>query len=132
MLPDGKLKAIEELKKNGKVCMVGDGVNDAPSLAYADCSISMGNLGSDIALENAEIIIMNDNLASIPKIFALSKRVILTIKTNITISMSVNILAVILAAYGILNPVTGAIWHNLASVMVVLNSARILNSSKNS
>lgn len=132
MLPDGKLKAIEELKKSGKVCMVGDGVNDAPSLAYADCSISMGNLGSDIALENAEIIIMNDNLASIPKIFALSKRVILTIKTNITISMSVNILAVILAAYGVLNPVTGAIWHNLASVMVVLNSARILNSSKNS
>lgn len=132
MLPDGKLKAIEELKKNGKVCMVGDGVNDAPSLAYADCSISMGNLGSDIALENAEIIIMNDNLSSIPKIFALSKRVILTIKTNITISMSVNVLAVILAAYGILNPVTGAIWHNLASVMVVLNSARILNSSKNS
>lgn len=132
MLPDGKLKAIEELKKNGKVCMVGDGVNDAPSLAYADCSISMGNLGSDIALENAEIIIMNDNLSSIPKIFALSKRVILTIKTNITISMSVNALAVILAAYGILNPVTGAIWHNLASVMVVLNSARILNSSKES
>ena len=130
MLPDGKLNAIESLKKDGKVCMVGDGVNDAPSLAYADCSISMGKLGSDIALENAEIIIMNDNLGSVPKIFSLSKRVILTIKANITISMSVNALAVILAAYGVLNPVTGAIWHNLASVIVVLNSARILNGTK--
>lgn len=132
MLPDEKLKTIEELKKSGKVCMVGDGVNDAPSLAYADCSISMGNLGSDIALENAEIIIMNDNLESVPQTVNLSKRVIRTIKTNITISMSINILAIVLAAYGILNPVTGAIWHNLASVIVVLNSARILNFRQNS
>lgn len=128
MLPDGKQNAIKALKKDGKVCMIGDGVNDAPSLATANCSISMGNLGSDIAIENSEIIITNDNLKSIPQTIELSKRVIFTIKTNITISIFINTVAILLSAYGFLNPVTGAIWHNLSSVLVVLNSTRLLST----
>ncbi|MBR4597807.1 MAG: cation-translocating P-type ATPase, partial [Opitutales bacterium] len=132
LLPAQKLEKIRSLKGAGKICMVGDGVNDAPSLAGADCSIAMGSLGSDAAVESAQITVMNDNLESVSGIFALSKRAIATIKTNITLSMLVNFAAVLLAAFGVLNPVSGAVWHNLASVLVVLNSARLLGAGKNS
>ena len=131
LLPAQKLEKIRELRGAEKICMVGDGANDAPSLACADCSIAMGALGSDAAIESAQITVMNDNLKSVSAIFALSKRAIATIKINISISMLINFAAVLLAAFGILNPVSGAIWHNMASVLVVLNSARLLGFRKN-
>ena len=130
LLPAQKLEKIREIRGGEKICMVGDGANDAPSLASADCSIAMGALGSDAAIETAQITVMNDSLKSVSAIFALSKRAISTIKINIAVSMLVNFAAVLLALFGILNPVSGAIWHNMASVMVVLNSARLLRFGK--
>ncbi len=128
LMPEGKVTAIEELvRQNSKVCMVGDGVNDSPALATATTSIAMGALGSDAAIETAEIALMSSDISKIPPLLILSRSVLNKIKGNITFSMSVNFLAVILSTYGLLNPVTGALVHNVSSVFVVLNSAMILN-----
>ncbi len=126
LLPEDKLNIIEELKKNGKVCMVGDGINDTPALATADASIAMGALGSDSAIETADVSLMTGDIRKVPELLDLSKIVLRTIKRNIGISMSINTLAVIFSTLGLLTPVTGAIVHNVSSVIVVLSSAWIL------
>ncbi len=126
LLPEDKLKTILELKKHGKVCMVGDGINDTPALATADASVAMGVLGSDSAIETADVSLMTGDIRKVPELLGLSKIVLKTIKRNICISMSINTLAVILSTFGLLTPVTGAIVHNVSSVIVVLSSALIL------
>lgn len=127
LMPDGKLEKLTEMKESGKtVCMVGDGVNDAPGLAAADCSIAMGALGSDVAIETADIALMSSDIRRLPGLFSLSRRVLTTIKYNIAISLAINIVAVILSTFGALTPVTGALVHNAASILVVLNSSLIL------
>lgn len=129
LMPDEKLVKLREIQKAGKtVCMVGDGVNDAPGLAAADCSIAMGALGSDIAIETADIALMTSDIRRLPGLFALSRRVLATIKINIALSLTINIIAVILSTFGALTPVTGALVHNAASILVVLNSSLILAS----
>ena len=130
LLPEEKTAKVEALKASAKVCMVGDGVNDAPSLVTADCAFSIGNVGSDVAIESSDFVLMDGKVEKLPWAFAFSRRVLKTIKINILFAMGVNVAAVVLSALGILTPVTGALVHNLASVFVVLDSALLLLAHK--
>lgn len=124
LLPEDKVSAVINMQNKGQlICMVGDGVNDAPALKTATVGIAMGTMGSDIAIEAADIAIMGDDISKIGYIKRLSNSTLKTIKFNITIAMLINIIAIILSVLGLLNPVTGALVHNLGSVLVVLNAA---------
>ncbi len=125
-LPETKAETILQLRKSGNVLMIGDGVNDAPALVSADCSIAMGALGSELAVETAEIALLNDKISLVPALLKFSKSVMKTIHCNFGISIFINVSAVILSATGILDPVSGALVHNASSIIVVLNSASLL------
>ena len=124
LLPEEKLSWIEKLKSKGKkVCMIGDGVNDAPALKTSDVSVAMGSVGSEVAIEAADIALLGDDIGKIPYLKKLSNSTLFTIKANIAMSMTINALAIICSVLGLLNPITGAIVHNAGSCLVVLNAA---------
>ncbi len=126
LLPEGKVSAVESLAKTtGDVCMVGDGVNDAPALKTASVGIAMGTMGSDIAIDAADIAILGDDITKISYIKRLSIATIFSIKFNITLSMVINFVAIVMSVKGWLNPAAGALVHNAGSVLVVLNAARL-------
>ena len=126
LLPGEKVSIIESLQgKQHKVCMVGDGINDAPAMKTADVSIAMGTIGSDIAIETADIALMSDDLSKIPYIKRLSDATIKTIKFSIALSMAINCIAIILSLLEVLTPTTGALVHNVGSCLVVLIAARL-------
>ena len=126
LLPGEKVSIIESLQgKHHKVCMVGDGINDAPAMKTADVSIAMGSIGSDIAIETADIALMSDDLSKIPYIKRLSDATIKTIKFSIALSMAINCIAIILSLLEVLTPTTGALVHNVGSCLVVLIAARL-------
>ena len=130
-LPEDKLKWIVSYQeKKEAVCMIGDGVNDAPAVKTADVGIAMGGVGSDIAVDAADIALVDDEVKELPHLLALSKRMMTTIKLNLTFSMALNFLAIALAITGILNPVFGALVHNAGSVVVIINSALLLKWKK--
>lgn len=130
-LPEDKLQYIIQCQqKQQQICMVGDGINDAPALKKAFVGIAMGGVGSDIAVDAADIALVNDDIKELPHLLQLSKRMMTTIKRNLTFSMTLNFIAIILAMTGILNPVVGALVHNAGSVFVIINSARLLNWKK--
>ncbi len=126
-LPEDKLTWIDTFEKEEhKVCMIGDGINDAPALKKATVGIAMGGVGSDIAVDAADIALVDDKIEELPHLIGLSKRMMTTITINLTISMTLNIVAVILAVIGILNPVIGALVHNAGSVIVIIHSAFLM------
>ena len=130
-LPQDKLDYIGECQnRNEPVCMIGDGINDAPALKKAQVGIAMGGIGSDIAVDAADIALVNDDIREIPHLLRLSKRMMRVIKYNLTFSMALNFLAIILAMTGILNPVVGALVHNAGSVFVIVHSAFLLRWRK--
>ena len=129
-LPEDKLNWIDNYQRNKeKVCMIGDGINDAPALKKSDVGIAMGGAGSDIAVDAADIALVDDELKELPHLIALSKRMMVTIKCNLSFSMGLNFVAIVLAITGILNPVVGALVHNAGSVIVIINSALLLKWS---
>lgn len=124
LLPEEKVLEITKLQEIGKaVCMIGDGVNDAPALKTANVSVAMGAMGSDIAVEVADIALMSDDIAKIPYLKRLSNSCVRTIKFCISLSLCINFVAIALSLLGLLTPTTGALVHNCGSCLVVLVAA---------
>lgn len=124
-LPEDKLNYIES-HENQSICMIGDGINDAPALKKAQVGIAMSGVGSDIAVDAADIALVDDEIKELPHLMALSKRMMSTIKWNLVFAMILNFTAIGLSLPGILTPVTGALVHNAGSVLVIINSALLL------
>lgn len=123
LLPEEKVQMVAELKRRGTVCMVGDGVNDAPALKTADVGVAMGAMGSDIAVDAADVALMTDDISRLPYLKWLSNATVKTIRKAIALSMCINFVAVTLSVLGVLNPTTGALVHNAGSCFVVLLAA---------
>ena len=127
-MPEDKTEYIAREQILGhKVAMVGDGINDAPSLKKANVGIAMGNMGSDISVEAADIALINDNIEDLPHLVGIARKTIRTISISIAFALSINIIAMALAILGMLNPIEGALIHNIGSVIVIIYSTTLVN-----
>jgi len=126
-LPEDKIEYIQKEQTLGhKVAMIGDGINDAPSLKKSDVGIAMGSIGSDISIEAAKITLLNDNIEDIPHLIKIAKKTLRTINISIGFALILNIIAMSLAILGFLNPIQGALIHNIGSVFVIIYSTKLI------
>ena len=125
-LPEDKLGIVERMEADRNICMVGDGINDAPSLRRADVGIAMGGIGSDMAMDAADIVVADDDISKIPSIVRMGRRTLLTIKVGIAFSLTLNTIAMLLAVLGLMGPIAGALVHNIGSVIVIIGAAMLM------
>ena len=130
VMPEDKAGFVTDAQRRSSVLMVGDGVNDAPALAYADVGVAMGSGCTDTAMETADVTINSEDPLKLPEFISLGKRTMRIVQQNFAATVAINTAAMTMGALGFINPLFSSIIHNASTLGVVLNSTRLLRKQK--